>query len=188
MTSAALAGLGRARGYGTWKYSRANRSLTDARVRRGLRRLDVDAVVGIADIETITDVPTFLFQDANFSAIQAHSDVIAEHAPALVKFPAGRLDELVAEQRATYASAAGVLSFSQWFADWLVEHDGVPRDRVHVVGGGLHGLPAKRDLRARGAGGTNVLFIGRDFFRKGGDLVVSAIEQLRRERVRRLHG
>ena len=180
LTSAALATLGRARGYGTWKYTRTNRRLTDARVRRGLRHVDVDAVIGIADIETIAEVPTFLFQDANFSAIQAHTDVIAEHAPALVKFPAGRLDELVAEQRATYASAASVLSFSQWFADWLVEHDGVPRERVHVVGGGLHGLPAKRNLRARGSGGTDVLFIGRDFFRKGGDIVVAAIEQLRR--------
>jgi glycosyltransferase involved in cell wall biosynthesis len=72
-----------------------------------------------------------------------------------------------------------VLSFSQWFADWLVEHDGVPRERVHVVGGGVDELPAKRDLRVRGPGGTKVLFIGREFFRKGGELVVAAIEQLR---------
>ena len=179
VTSAALASLGRARGYGTWKYSRLSRRLTDSRVRRGLRRLDVDAVVGVADIETIADVPTFLFQDANFSVVQAHNDLLVEHAPALVNFPAGRLDELVAEQRAAYASAAGVLSFSQWFADWLVERDGVPRERVHVVGGGVDGLPAKRDLQARGPGGTKVLFIGREFFRKGGELVVSAIEQLR---------
>jgi len=180
VTSAALASVGHARGYGTWKYSRLSRRLTDAKVRRGLHSLDVDAVIGIADIETIADVPTFLFQDANFSAVRAHHDVIAEHAHALVKFPAGRLDELVAEQRAAYASAACVLSFSRWFADWLVEHDGVPRQRVHVVGGGLQTPPAKRDLRVRGAGGTDVLFIGRDFFRKGGDLVVSAIERLRR--------
>ena len=179
VTAAALAGLGRARGYGTWKYSHLNRRLTDAKVRRGLRRLDVDAVVGVADIETVAEVPTFLFQDANFSVIQAHRDLLVEHAPALIKFPAGRLDELVAEQRASYAAATCVLSFSQWFADWLVEHDGVPRDRVHVVGGGLHGLPAKRNLQARGAGGTKVLFIGREFLRKGGELVIAAIEQLR---------
>ena len=179
VTSAVLAGLGRAQGYGTWKHSRLHRRLTEAKVRRGLRRLDVDAVVSVADIETIADAPTFLFQDANFSVVHAHRDVLAEHAPALAKFPVGRLDELMSEQRAAYASAAGVLSFSQWFADWLVDHDGVPRERVHVVGGGLHDLPAKRDLRARGAGGTKALFIGRDFFRKGGELVVSAIEQLR---------
>lgn len=180
VTSAALVGLGRARGYGTWKYTRLNRRLTDAKVRRGLRRLDVDAVVGVADVETISAVPTFLFQDANFSVIQAHRDLLADHAPTFVQYPAGRLDELVAEQRAGYASAAGVLSFSQWFADWLVEHDGVSRERVHVVGGGLDGLPAKRDLQARGPGGTKVLFIGREFLRKGGELVVDAIGHLRR--------
>ena len=179
VTSAALVGLGRARGYGTWKYSRPSRRLTHAKVRRGLRRHDVDAVLGVADIETIADVPTFLFQDANFSAIRAHHDLLVEHAPALVRFPAGRLDELIAEQRAAYASAECVLTFGQWFADWLVEHDGVPRERVHVIGGGMHNLPAKRDLQARGLGGTKVLFIGREFFRKGGELVVSAIEQLR---------
>lgn len=179
VSSAALVGLGRASGYGTWKYSPLSRRLTDARVSRRLHRLDVDAVLGLADIEPAADVPTFVYQDANFSAIQAHSDLLVEHAPALVKFPFGRLEELVAEQRAFYASAAGVLSYSQWFADWLVEHDGVPRERVHVIGGGLHGLPAKRDLQTRGEGGARVLFVGREFFRKGGELVVSAIEQLR---------
>lgn len=177
--SAVLAAWGRARGYGSWKYSPWARSLTDARVERRLRRADVDAVIGVADVETISAAPTYLFQDANFSIIAAHQDVLAEHAPNVGNFPAGRLDALVAEQRRTYDSAAGVLSFSQWLADWVVEHDGVPRDRVHVVGGGLHGLPAKRDLDARGAGGTKVLFIGREFFRKGGDLVVDAIARLR---------
>ena len=97
VTSAALASLGRVRGYGTWKYSRLSRRLTDAKVRRALGRLDVDAVLSVADIETIADVPTFLFQDANFSVIQQQSDLLVEHAPALIKFPAGRLDELFTE-------------------------------------------------------------------------------------------
>jgi glycosyltransferase involved in cell wall biosynthesis len=177
--SAALATFGHLRGYGTWKYSKPGRALTDARVRRRLGRLDVDAVLGVADVETIADVPTFLFQDGNFSTVRAHRDVLAEHAPLLVEFPQGRLDELVAEQRATYAAAAGVLTFSQWFADWLVDNDGLDRDRVHVVGGGLDVLPAQRDPQVRGLGGRRVLFIGREFSRKGGELVVSAVERLR---------
>lgn len=179
LTSAALAALGRGRGYGTWKYSKPARRLTDARVRRRLHRLEVDAVVGVADVETVTDAPTFLFQDGNFSTVRAHRDVLAQHAPMLVAFPAGRLDELVAEQRAIYASAACVLTFSRWFADWLVEHDGLDRERVHVVGGGLDVLPARRDVAARGLGGTKVLFVGREFGRKGGDLVLAAVERLR---------
>lgn len=179
LTAAGLAAVGRIRGYGNWKLSSVSRKLTDARVRRRVRGLGVDAVVGVGDIETLTDHPTFLFQDANFSVLQAHRDVLLEHAPELVTLPGRRLDELVAEQRSRYASAAGVLSFSQWFADWLVEHDGVDPDRVHVVGGGFHRSPAPRSLESRGPGGTRVLFIGRDFRRKGGDLVVSAVEMLR---------
>lgn len=179
IASSALAALGRLKGYGNWKFSRANRRLTDLRVRRRLDGTGVDAVLGVGDIETVTTRPTFLFQDANFSILQAHRELLLERAPAHVAFPRGRLDELVAEQRAAYASAAGVLTFSQWFADWLVEHDGVPRQRVHVVGGGLHRPPSRRDIMTRGPGGTRVLFIGRDFFRKGGDLVVAAVEMLR---------
>lgn len=179
VTAAALAGLGRAAGYGTWKYTPLSRRLADVRTRRRLKRLDVDAVVAVADVETVTDAPTFLFQDGNFSTVRAHRDILIDHAPMLAAFPDGRLDELVAEQRANYSAAAGVLTFSQWFADWLVAHDGVDRQRVHVVGGGLDVLPAQRDSTSRGLGGTNVLFIGREFSRKGGELVMAAIERLR---------
>lgn len=178
-TAAVVAGLARFAGYGTWKHSRLNRSLTDARVRRKVGRLDVDAVVGLGDVGGDTGRPTFVLQDANFSVTSHHRDLLVEHAPMLAKFPAHRLEELVAEQRAGYAGVAGVLSFSQWFADWLVGQDGVSPERVHVVGGGLQGVTAVRDLETRGPGGTKVLFIGREFFRKGGDLVVGAIERLR---------
>lgn len=177
-TAAALVGLGRIEGYGNWKFSRTSRALTDARVRRRLRNLDVDAVIGVGDIETTTERPTYLFQDANFSVLKAHSSLLSERAGEHIRFPRGRLDALIEEQQRNYAAAEGILSFSSWFADWLVEHDSVPREKVHVVGGGLSALPAQRDTASRDSGGTRVLFIGRDFFRKGGDLVVRAIELL----------
>ena len=179
MTGAALVALGRARGYGMWKHQAANRWLTDARVRRAVASSDLDALVAVGDVEPSLSLPTFLYQDANFSVARAHHDLLREHAPSIVRFPSGRLDELVEQQRAAYQSAEIVLSFSDWFADWLVEQDGVSRDRVRVVGGGLHALPERRDLNVRGAGGTKVLFVGREFFRKGGELVVSALERLR---------
>lgn len=180
MTSAAvLACYGMVRGYGNWKFSTPHRRLTDRRVRRRLSNLDVDVVIGVGDVETVGHQPTFLYQDASFSVLQAHRDLLSARAPEHIRFPSGRLDQLVDEQRATYAAAAGVLSFSTWFADWLVEHDGVPRERVHVVGGGLSALPTPRDLTRRGAGGHRVLFIGRDFHRKGGDLVVEAVARMR---------
>lgn len=179
LTAGVLRVAGATRGYGIWKYGRANRRLTDARVRRGVTRAGADAVVAVGDVESALDVPTFLFQDSNLSVAAAYHDLLVEHVPALARFPRGRLDELIAEQRAAYGSAAGILTFSKWFANWLVEHDGVAVDRVRVVGGGLHALPSKRRLQIRGSGGTRVLFIGRDFRRKGGELVVSAVERLR---------
>lgn len=177
--ASALRVAGAMGGYGIWKYGRLNRRLTDARVRHGVDRAGVDAVVAVGDVETVLDVPTLFYQDANHSVAAANRDDLAEHVPALYRFPRGRLDELIAEQRAAYRRAACVLAFSEWFAKWLVEHDGVPSDRVHVVGGGLQEVPPKRRIETRGPTGNRVLFVGRDFRRKGGELVVAAVERLR---------
>lgn len=180
-TAAVLRAAGTLRGYGIWKYGKINRRLTDARVRRGVSRARVDAVLAVADVETMTDLPTFFYQDASLSVAAAYRDVLAEHAAPVVQAPPGRFDELVGEQRAAYRRATGVLTFSEWFAEWLVRHDGVPLERVGVVGGGLHHLPARRRIARRGPTGTRVLFIGRDFHRKGGPELLAAIQRLRAE-------
>lgn len=180
-TAAVLRSAGALRGYGIWKYGKINRRLTDSRVRRGVARARAHAVLAVADVETATDLPTFFYQDASLSVAASHRDVLIDHAAPLIKTPPGRLEELICEQRAAYQRATGVLTFSEWFADWLVRHDGVPRERVGVVGGGLHHLPARRRISERGCAGTRALFIGRDFHRKGGAEVVAAIERLRAE-------
>jgi len=179
LTAAALIATAKLRSYGIWKHQPLNRQLTERRVRRAVKAGRLDAVLAVADAEPILDVPTFLYQDGNFSVARAYRDVLAEYAPSLCRYPDGALDDLVAAQRAAYLAADEVFAFGQWFADWLIEQDGVPADRVHVIGGGLNADPAVRPIAERGAGGTRVLFVGREFHRKGGDLVVSAVQRLR---------
>src|SRR4051794_7939457 len=96
-TGAALLALGRTRGYGSWKHQALNRRLTHSRVRRAVASTPLDALVALGDVEPLVDLPTFLYQDANFSLARAHHDLLAEHAPSIVRFPPGRLDELVEE-------------------------------------------------------------------------------------------
>jgi glycosyltransferase involved in cell wall biosynthesis len=65
---------------------------------------------------------------------------------------------------------------SEWYRRWLVEQVGVPAEHVTVVGAGLNNPPAQRPPDpAR----DRVLFVGVDFHRKGGDLVVEACARLR---------
>jgi len=67
---------------------------------------------------------------------------------------------------------------SRWYADLLVERYGVDGDRVWVQPAGMNNPPvARRDPRQAPAG--RILFVGTEFERKGGDLVVEAIRRLR---------
>ena len=73
--------------------------------------------------------------------------------------------------------ARAYVAWSEWAKSSLVEDYGVPADRVHVITPGTD-----LDLfRARGrASGTRlprILFVGGDFLRKGGDLLLTAFRQ-----------
>lgn len=178
--AAALLAASKARGYGIWHNMPANRRLNDRRVRRGAAKHRVDAVLAVAELDPILPVPTYLYQDANFSVAKAYRDVLASYAPDICTYPDGVLDELIADQRRAYLASTTVFAFGQWFANWLIETDGVPAEQVRVIGGGVNARHQPRDLDKRGAGGTRVLFVGREFRRKGGVELVAAVEQLRK--------
>jgi len=91
-------------------------------------------------------------------------------------------------QLSIYARSAAVLAMSRWFADHLVQVSGVPADRVHVVHPGASALrppdPAQAErvhMRRMGGDRRRLLFVGKDFHTKAGDLVVAALAVLRRE-------
>lgn len=183
VSGSTLVALGKARGLGLWKDQRLNRRLTDRRVRRGLAGKNLDAVLAVADVQPILEVPTFLFQDGSYSIKRAYRQLLLEHAPQLYRHPPGLVDELISEQRAAYSNATTVLTYSHWFARWLVEHDGLHPDQVLSIGGGLNAPPTVTRPDNLGAPGehraTKVLFVGREFHRKGGEVVLAGIERLR---------
>src|SRR5438270_412991 len=159
-----------------WKYSRLHRAMTARAVRRAARAKSCDAVIAMADDDAPAGPPTFAYQDMNFSVALAHLD---KGGPSWVNvMPAARpvLERLDREQRGHYAEVAGVLAMGRWFGDWLIEHQGVPREKVHVVGAGIS--PPAGDLPPPRRHGR-VLFVGVDFERKGGDQVVEAVRLLR---------
>jgi glycosyltransferase involved in cell wall biosynthesis len=162
-----------------WKYSATNLWLTDRAVRRRARRRGVDAVLEVADVVVPTDVPTFVYQDMNFDVALAHRDDLG--AAMVSTFPASAdlLRRRADRQRARYDELSGVFTFSSWYARWLVERQGVDARRVHVVGTGLNRVPARRRPLDTDGPRNRLLFVGVEFDRKGGDLAVAAVEQLR---------
>ncbi|WP_299034106.1 glycosyltransferase family 4 protein [uncultured Pseudokineococcus sp.] len=91
------------------------------------------------------------------------------------------LEAWYARERAAYRGAEHLFAFSRATRTSLVEDYGVDPARVSVVGAGVnaHELPAPAARRAPGSRGPVLLFIGNDFERKGGHLLLQAFERVR---------
>jgi len=145
----------------------------------------LDAILMIGDVGTVDNrCPFYLYQDMN-------TDYVLENYG---KFPPGEImfsiysyDEIVRRktwQDRVYSQCAGIFVMSRWMADYIIHHSGVDSSKVHVVHAGnnmalsshaLHNKSAKEQGREK-----TILFIGRDFLRKGGDLVLAAFRELRK--------
>lgn len=151
------------------------------RVRRLLaeRRADVlyvhTAVPAALLLDVVRAVPTVLSTDAT----PRNLDTVATGYGHRVR---GEAVER-AKQRLTgavYRAAVAVVAQSRWAARSLVEEYGVAADRVHVLAQGAD-LEAFSGGAARTAVGRplRLLFVGADFARKGGPVLLEAVQQAR---------
>ena len=85
-------------------------------------------------------------------------------------------DKREGEQTSYMNSCKGVFTMGHWLRDWLISQ-GLSADKVHVVGGGTNVdvnliKPLQRTC-------NKILFIGKDFKRKGGFITYDAFKILR---------
>jgi len=85
--------------------------------------------------------------------------------------------ELLGLERVMYEGALHIFTMGRPAKDSLVGEYGVDPSRITVVGGGLSfdPFPAPSNLSRE----PRILFVGRDFERKGGDCLVHAFEHVR---------
>jgi glycosyltransferase involved in cell wall biosynthesis len=155
-------------------------SLTDRYCRAQLaeRSRDCDVVLQIQDLAPV-DKPFYLYQDMSFDALLKLRDSGLDVFRVLTTSEMRRRHE---RQLMMYEKAAGVIAMSQWLADSLVKDSGLAPEKVHVVHPGRVAannapLPDRPNRRHR------LLFVGRTFASKGGDLVLKAFEKLRKDGV-----
>jgi glycosyltransferase involved in cell wall biosynthesis len=82
-----------------------------------------------------------------------------------------------AREAAVYRGAAALATFSENAARSLVRDYGVEAERVHLVGAGANVFP---ETAPRRDDGRTVTFVGYDFARKGGLVLLEALALLRR--------
>jgi glycosyltransferase involved in cell wall biosynthesis len=123
-----------------------------------------------------TGVPYFLYCDSN-----VHISRDDPHAWA-AQLSAAEVDAAVAREQTVYDGASGIFTFSERVRRSFVGDLGVPADRVETVFAGPNFDPsAIPPLRAHPAEKPNILFVGREFERKGGDVLLAAFARVRAE-------
>jgi glycosyltransferase involved in cell wall biosynthesis len=182
----------------TWYYSRLAESYVEHVLRRELSRIPAargcDAVLTIHDLGALP-VPFFVYTDISWDGLAAM--IGTDGSAQLLSMTPSSVARRRERQMAIYRRATGIITMSQWLARNLVEQTGIPPGKIHVVHPGLsagwqspggavaasapHGRGGHQ-LPQRAAPRRRLLFIGRrDFYRKGGDLVLAALAVLRRE-------
>jgi alpha-maltose-1-phosphate synthase len=121
--------------------------------------------------------PVYLFCDSNtlFSSRQPNS---WGHA-----LSAAGLHEAVGLERSLYERANGIFTMSRYIAESFVSDFSIDPSRVCAVGAGPNADPTellamRRTAEQRRAAPT-ILFIGREFERKGGDVLLDAFRIVR---------
>lgn len=154
------------------------RSANARRAIRSAHRVDAVLQYGGTFSGVGEGVPVFLFCDSNtlFSSTEPNS-----WGSALSK---DGLREAVSLERDLYREAVSIFTMSDYIARSFVGDFSVPRNRVVPVGAGPNADPhellsIERDLADRAEVPT-VLFIGREFERKGGDVLLDAFTRLKR--------
>lgn len=76
-----------------------------------------------------------------------------------------------------YNNCKGIFTMGEWLKTDLIENTGLPERKIHCVGGGCN-VPVDR-IDASQKTGNKFLFVGKDFERKNGSLVVRAFKMLK---------
>lgn len=119
-------------------------------------------------------VPTVLSTDATPRSMDTFA---SSYAHTVRAEPVERAKQQV--MRCVYGNAAAVVAQSAWTATSLVEDYGVATDKIHVIRPGADLLALRPDTGSRDPRDRlRLLFVGGDFTRKGGPVLLEAVRRL----------
>ena len=142
-----------------------------------------DTVVQVIPLAPLSDLPYFVYHDVSLEATLEFRDARTGEVPRYPRLSLKEAAEVCHSQQEIYAGATGVIAMSHWFASILVDRHGLPPDKVHVVTPGASAAQGmafpigKKPVRESPR--RHLLFAGKFFALKGGDLVLKAFQILR---------
>jgi glycosyltransferase involved in cell wall biosynthesis len=148
------------------------------RIEKHLKAVQPDAVFAPSSI------PMSLV-DTSLPRIFVTDQLFCDFVQTYIHAPAQRFVRLGNSQETRALSSAALASFpSEWAAESAVSRYGASRSKVAVIpwGANLPSIPAQEDVETAIAGRSlqtcHLVFIGRDWKRKCGDMLVKTVEEL----------
>lgn len=130
-------------------------------------------------VEDIEGRKTYIFIDESVD----HVLYLKKHHPDIFKFSnyvhsTERAIELRSKSQNSYLkNCAGIFTLCHWLVDDLVNRTGIPSNKVHYAGSGINVDISSIDYSKKER--KRLLFVGKDFVRKGGVHVVESFKLLR---------
>jgi len=117
------------------------------------------------------DVPTYCYFDATVAQVRAARQW------EFACFSERTANRIQAYQKAVFDHCTGIFPRSRWAARSVEADYRIPPEKVHVAGAGSNHLA--EPLPHKAYDGRTILFIGKEFERKGGPLLVEAFRVVR---------
>ena len=146
------------------------------KINRKLKNVKIDvlfAPVASTEIALLkTAIPICYLSDTSFGQINNY------HLSTSRKSLSDKEADLI-EQKAISKSTTQVYS-SNWAAEYVIKNYNPDKDRVFTInfGANIDSIPSKADLKKEFGGTIHLLFLGVDWQRKGGDIVVDVFSTL----------
>lgn len=122
---------------------------------------------------------TYIYQDLSASYVE----FLSQTDPRIFQYSGFSMNSKSAMnkrcdiQMQYYQTCSGIFTMGKWIKADLIERCGISPDKVHHVGGGIN--LDKNLINPIGRTNNKILFVGRDFQRKGGYLVYKAFQKLK---------
>lgn len=124
-------------------------------------------------------IDNYIYQDLCLEYIKSLSETDSElfELTNFQKALPGAFQKRLEMQRKRYKNAAGIFTMSHWLQQYIIENYDIDPSKVHYAGGGSN-LDFSR-IAPKEKNNRRILFVGRDFERKAGPLVVEAFKILK---------
>lgn len=149
---------------------------------KNILRNDMDTPVLEICIDVEIDNPYFTYQDMSYSAGKYVLDLKKErpyiwHAACNHIYKLEEYNRRIKRQQKEYDNAVAVFWMGKWVSDYMKNMYPYLAHKMYHVGGGTNLDINKINISQKK--GNKFIFVGRDFKRKGGDLVVEAYKILK---------